>query len=51
MLETIILIGLMFLLIFVGVPICFAFAGVSVAGLLLIGNNPINVIPQGCSGE
>lgn len=50
MLETIILIGLMFLLIFAGVPICFAFAGVSVVGLLLIGNNPINVIPQGLFG-
>lgn len=50
MVETLLLIGLMFLLVFLGVPICFAFAGVSVVGLFFIGGNPLNIIPQGLFG-
>lgn len=50
MLQAAILIGTMFFLIFLGVPICFCFASVSIIGVLMIGNNPINLIPQGLFG-
>lgn len=50
MTEAIILVGLMFLLIFIGVPICFSFATVAVVGLFLTGSNPINMIGQGLFG-
>ena len=47
MTQALILVGLMFLLIFLGVPICFAFATVAVTGLSLTGSNPLNMIGQG----
>lgn len=50
MLPTITLIVLMFILIFLGIPICFAFACVSIAGVFMIGSNPLNIVPQGLFG-
>ncbi len=50
MLQASILIFTMFFLIFIGMPICFCFASVSILGVLMIGNNPINIIPQGLFG-
>lgn len=50
MTQALILVGLMFLLIFLGVPICFAFATVAVTDLSLTGSNPLNMIGQGLFG-
>jgi len=50
MLETSYLIGLLFLLVFAGVPICFVFATVSIVGVLMVSGNPLITIPQGIFG-
>ena len=50
MTEALILVGLMFFLIFIGVPICFSFATVAVVGLTLTGSSPLNMIGQGLFG-
>ena len=50
MVQALLLILLMFALIFLGVPICFCFSSVAITGILMIGTNPINLIPQGLFG-
>lgn len=50
MVETLILLLVLFGLIFLGVPICFVFSITSVVGVFLVSGNPMLLIPQGIFG-